>query len=141
MWFPHSNYVIITVNTINISWKLDFCIRQMLDIFPTNHDCLFDTAFLQCCMQLMSLFPLLHFLRANLNLLRDNFIIVKTSPCLGLPMSLHVRYSCRAASWSSFTCSFQPGTITSLTKCLSMSGMRVGLHHGPLSLAHSNLVQ
>ena len=29
-----------------------------------------------------------------------------------------VRYAFRAASWSSFTCSFQPGTIHSLTVCL-----------------------
>ena len=34
MLFPHWNDVIIAVNTINICWKLDFCIRQMLDIFP-----------------------------------------------------------------------------------------------------------
>ena len=33
-------------------------------------------------------------------------------------MSLHVRYACRATSLSSFTCSFHPGTTTSLTICL-----------------------
>ena len=111
MLFPHWNDIIIAVNTINISWKLDFFFLQKSRLS-------FWHSFSAMLSAIMVSLSLLHFLSAYLNLLRDNFIIVKTSPCLGLPISLHVKYACRAASCNSFTCSFQPGTSTSLLICL-----------------------
>ena len=59
----------------------------MLDIFPKVTIVFLTQLFCNVVCNFVVSLSLLHFLRANLNLLRDNFIIVKTSPCLGLLMS------------------------------------------------------
>ena len=83
----------------------------MLDIFPKITIVFFTQLFCNIVCN-YCLFVPFTFSDGKLKFTSRQFHHSKTSPCLCLPSSLHIRYACRAAQWSSFTCSFQPGTMS-----------------------------